>query len=681
MSTALHESPKMSPGSAAEDRLPGLLHDLRTPLNQIIGLSEMLLEIAEDDGHRDLLEGLNSVREAGLELNALLQDRQLLTLQEHPGREYWPLSDAVRAAISRVLGYAELVLSEEDNGRLAAYREDLGSIRLAGRNFLELVRHSGLSISLESERHWDSRSGLDPSGSAAALAGGRVLVVDDENLNREVVCRRLQREGCRATGARSGREALQMLRSDSFDAVLLDLQMPEMNGVEVLQAVKADHQLRHLPVIMLSAHTEVERVARCIELGAEDYLPKPINSVLLRARLGACLEKARMSEELLRAGKLQSIGVLAGGLAHEFNNMLTMVLGNLSLLRFLDDLPPTATTALGEAEHGARRAQELTRYLLTFAEGGAPVKELLETRTVLEEICVRALRDGERAPNFHFPKELWPIEADPNQFTQIVENIVANAIEATTAGASIQVEARNVTGPIPALELPGESYVRIVVRDRGAGIAPSDLPRVFDPFFTTKEQARGLGLAAVYSIVQRHGGRVQIDSTHGVGTTVTLHLPANPPRQEPVPAPLPPMPAPEPASASREPAKLRVLVMDDEEMIRDLAATMLDLLGYDVVTTENGEAALQAHAQARQEGRPFDFAVMDLTIPGGMGGAETIRRLREHDTALRAIVASGYSNDPVISEHLEHGFNAVLPKPYVINDLIRVLQDLSVGRP
>ncbi len=803
-----------------ERRLSNLIHDLRTPLNHVIGLSEMLLETAEAEGSRALAEGLTTVREAGIELASLLQDKDLMTLEREAHGEYLALGDASRAAVSRVLGFADIVLSEPATPENSQYREDLELIREAGRNFFELARNSGLLIRLEATRHWDQRAPVPeivpvrkPSES------GRVLIVDDEGLNREMLCRRLAREGFRATGVHSGREALHVVRSESFDVVLLDIMMPEMSGMEVLQILKRDQQLRHLPVIMLSALSDVDRVARCIELGAEDYLPKPINAVLLRARIGACLEKKRlrdqeqatlkamhaqterlsvtlrtladavvttddwgrivllnevatqltgvtnaaatglpfsdvfhfsqrtsgepapslvaevlsrkvvveseltllgadgrermvfarcapiqdaagtmlgtvvvvrdvterekMAGELLRASKLQSIGMLAGGLAHDFNNMLTAVMGNLSLLQHQHTHSPEVLASLREAEHGAVRARDLTRYLLTFADGGAPMKQVLQPKVLIEASSAFALRGSNVQCEFKLPADLWSTEADPNQLAQALSNVVLNAVEATPDGGQISVTAENVSPPIfDAPQLPYGDYLRVVVRDHGMGIAKEDLSRIYDPFFTTKKQARGLGLAAAYSIIQRHEGQISVESAIDEGTVVTIYLLAVRPSFIPlneVPAATAPAVSPgdsgSPAPVSAN--KRRALVMDDEEPIRSLVETMLTMMDYEVVGAPDGETALSVHAEAMESGRPFDLVVMDLTIPGGMGGREAIKRLREKDTNIRAIVSSGYSNDPVMANYTAYGFNAVLPKPYMMKDLMNLVTQLA----
>jgi len=813
-------SPPLKSRTESEKAIADRLHDLRTPLNHIIGLSEMLIEIANEEGCLDLLEGLHAIREAGLELAGLLLDHQLITSESLPGKEYWPLNDAVRAATSRVLGFADLVLSEPPVSRLEGYRSDLAAIRSAAVAFLNLVRTSGLLIQLDGARKVETYSAPEPEPlkiyAPSISSKGRVLIVDDESVNREVLCRRLHREGYRPAGVHSGRAALQILRNEPFDAVLLDIKMPEMNGIEVLQALRIDHELRHIPVIMLSGLTDVERVVQCIELGAEDYLPKPINSVLLRARLGACLEKKRlrdqehahlqalsaekelmsvtlrsladavittdgggqivllnevastmagvkpedaigrpfaevfpifqritgqpainvaaealaqnavveseagvaikppggaerivaargapihnqagaaggalvvirdvtekerMADELLRASKLQSLGVLAGGLAHDYNNMLTAVMGNLSLIRNRANLPPAALPAIQEAERGAARAQELTRYLLTFAEGGAPMKQVLQPKALIEETSACVLTGSNVQGEFHLAEDLWRTEADPNQFIQVINHLVLNAVEATPETGRIILRAENISTPHePIQHLPAGDYLRVSVQDFGTGIASEHMPRIYDPFFTTKAQARGLGLAAAYSVIQRHGGHIIVNSTLGSGTTVTFYLPALRPSASEqgensaatvVEPPRPAAPAP-----ARSVARKRVLVMDDEEAIRLLAETMLGMLDYEVVTAADGDAALAAHAAAREAGRPFDLTIMDLTIPGGMGGKETMRRLREKDPVIRAIVSSGYSNDPVMAHYQDHGFDGVLPKPYVMNDLIGVI--------
>ncbi len=659
--------------------LAGRLHNLRTPLNQIIGFSEMLVEIAEEEGHHDLIQGLDSMREAGTELADLFSDDQLFATETRAGSDYWPLTDAVRTAISRIVGFVEVVLAEAPSPRLEGYRADLLKIRTAARHFVELVQSSSLLIHLGTARHWDTASSVAPAlPGASDQTGSRVLVVDDENLNREVLCRRLQREGYRPTGAASGPEALKLIRKEQFDAILLDILMPEMSGMEVLGELKEDPLLRHLPVIMLSALTDVDRVARCIELGADDYLSKPLTAVLLRARLRASLEKQKLAGEILRASKLQSVGALAGGIAHDFNNMLTAVLGNLSLALQHPALPAELLPRLEEAIGGAVRAQEVTRHLLTFSEGGAPIKQTLRVRPLIEETSTLVIAGSNVQCRFRLPDDLWDTEADPSQLKQVISSIVLNAVEAMPGGGSTCISAANLVQPPADTPLPAGEYIAVTIKDEGTGIAPGDLQRIYDPFFTTKRQSRGLGLAAAYSIIQRHGGHISIDSEPDQGTTARIYLRASRPHVEAA-APASPVAPGEPVEPAAPAKQRRVLMMDDDAAIRMLAEVIFAQMNFDVETAPDGETALAAHAAAAAGGKPFDLVIMDLTIPGGMGGKEAIALLRKKDTSVCTIVSSGYSNDPVMSQHLEHGFNAVLPKPYTVSDLTALLRTLQMA--
>jgi CheY-like chemotaxis protein len=312
----------------------------------------------------------------------------------------------------------------------------------------------------------------------------------------------------------------------------------------------------------------------------------------------------------------------------------------------------------------------LTRYLLTFAEGGAPIKESVPLPPLLRDTSAFVVRGSKVQCDIQLAPDLWELHADPNQLAQVISNVVLNAVEATPGSGEVQVRARNATA---APHLPAGDYVEISVQDFGVGIPPDRISRVFDPFFTTKNQARGLGLAAAYSIVQRHGGHIGIDSAFGIGTTVTIYFPAV--RTVALVAPL--VPTASHAAPEVSGKKLRVLIMDDEEPIRQLVEMTLKMFNHEVVCTADGEAFLAAHAGARAAGHPFDVAVLDLTIPGGMGGKEAIRNLRERDQVIRAIVSSGYSNDPVMANCVEFGFDAVLPKPYMVSDLLRLVRQLG----
>jgi PAS domain S-box-containing protein len=376
-------------------------------------------------------------------------------------------------------------------------------------------------------------------------------------------------------------------------------------------------------------------------------------------------ERERREEAQARAQRIESLAVLAGGIAHDFNNLLTGILGNLSLL--LEDDPPRAdrTEMLGEAAAAARRAQALTRQLLTFARGGAPMKALLDLGPLVREGALFASRGTAATCQVDVPEGLWAMEADAGQLGQVVQNLVLNALEARTDG-EVTVSLGNVRREPPAV--PSGPCVRLRVTDQGPGIPADRLDRIFDPFYSTKLRGSGLGLAVTHSIVARHGGQVEVRSAPGQGTTFDVYLPALPDRVMIHPAPQAPTPA----------MRLRVLVMDDEEVIRRVAQRALVPAGCDVEVAGSGEEAVARWRAASEAGRPFDLAVLDLTVPGGMAGQETLAALRVIDPAVRAIVSSGYSSSAVLADYRAHGFVAAITKPWSADDLRRTVAAVGV---
>ncbi len=382
-------------------------------------------------------------------------------------------------------------------------------------------------------------------------------------------------------------------------------------------------------------------------------------------------ERRRMEQELQRAQKLESIGLLAGGIAHDFNNILTAILGNITLARMF--LPPEEKAAerLAVAEQASMRARGLSHQLLTFARGGAPITETTAVPYLVREAVGLAVRGSNVRDEYEFPSGLRLVEADPGQLNQAISNLALNAVQAMPEGGILAVAAANVTLPGDnSLGLPPGNYVRIDVRDQGVGIPGEIQERIFDPYFTTKEGGSGLGLAISFSIVKRHGGTISVDSVPGKGSTFSIYLPASKSTQYAPPAGLP-----EEAVTGTG----RILVMDDEEAVSGVAADMLEMLGYRVTTVRDGAEAVAAYRQALAAGDPFDAVITDLTIPAGMGGKETVRRLLEIDPDAKVIVSSGYGNDPVMSDYARYGFKGIMPKPYRLADLSRVLLEV-LGR-
>ena len=398
----------------------------------------------------------------------------------------------------------------------------------------------------------------------------------------------------------------------------------------------------------------------------------------LRDRAGAILgivivfrdttQDRRRDEEVLRGQKLESLGVLAGGIAHDFNNILTAVLGNISLARLTSgSANPELMELLGEAETAALRATNLTQQLLTFAKGGAPLKQTTALAPLLQEAVQFALRGANCAGDFSLEENLWPAEVDPAQLSQVVNNLVLNAVQAMPQGGTVTVRAGNITLDLrQELPLKPGRYVQIAISDHGRGIPEKDLSRIFDPYFTTKVKGSGMGLTTAYSIIRKHNGYLGVASQVGVGTTFTIYLPAAAAAPEDVPETAPP-------PGRIIPGAHRILVLDDEPTIRRLAQRLLENAGFQVEVAADGVEAVRLYQEAQDRGMPFTAAILDITIPGGMGGRETLQHLKQINPAVKAIVSSGYSTDAIMAAPGDFGFVGVVGKPYRPADLLAEL--------
>lgn len=378
-------------------------------------------------------------------------------------------------------------------------------------------------------------------------------------------------------------------------------------------------------------------------------------------------EERRVKEELIKAEKLQSVGILAGGLAHDFNNLLTSIMGNISLARMY--LPPDdrAAERLTEAESASRRATELTRQLLTFSRGGDPVKQTASIAEIVRESSRFTLAGASVAADLKIPADAWTVDVDAGQMNQVFNNLFINAVHAMPGGGRVTVTVENtVLGDADIPTLTGGAYVRIAVADTGTGIPEEHLARIFDPYFTTKQQGSGLGLASVYSIMRKHGGHITVHSRPGEGTQFTLYLPATPGKQA----------ASRAAETDIHRGQGRILVMDDEKIVRDIAGAMLAELGYEVGFAADGREALKQYCLARKSGMPYRAVIMDLTIPGGVGGREALQLLLSEDPGARAIVSSGYSNDPVMANYRQYGFRGMIVKPYSMTAFCKTLREV-----
>ncbi len=381
-------------------------------------------------------------------------------------------------------------------------------------------------------------------------------------------------------------------------------------------------------------------------------------------------ERKRMEEHLLKTCKLESLGVLAGGIAHDFNNILTAILANISLAKTYVNPEDFIYQRLSEAEKASMRARDLTQRLLIFAKGGAPVKRVASLVELIKDSAGFALRGSDILCDFYFSENLWSAEVDEGQISQVIHNIILNAVQAMTDGGAIRVNCENMTVKHTeaenSLPLLRGDYIKILIQDNGIGIPAENLKKIFDPYFTTKPKGSGLGLATTYSIIRNHNGHISVESKPGDGTTFYIYLPASHKK----------ISAKEKTEKSPLFGKGKILIMDDEDIVRDAAGSVLKYIGYEVGAAKDGAEAIELYKKGMESGRPFDAVIMDLTIPGGMGGKEAIKKLLEIDPEVKAIVSSGYSEDPVMAEFRKYGYCGVLAKPYEAEQLSRALSDV-----
>ncbi len=382
-------------------------------------------------------------------------------------------------------------------------------------------------------------------------------------------------------------------------------------------------------------------------------------------------DRQKLETELARTQKLESLGLLAGGIAHDFNNILTAIFGNIILARMNTGEDSAGFEHLAEAEKAMVRAKELTQQLLTFSKGGAPVKETADISGIIIDSTKFMLRGSQSGCEFALDPSLWTVEVDVGQISQVINNIVINADHAMPGGGIIRVAARNCTlKKETVLPLPPGRYVKITIEDKGNGIPQENLTRVFDPYFTTKAKGSGLGLSTALSIIRKHSGHIEIQSEPGKGTRVHIYLPASDKSLN----------GSETGNDQPVGGSGRILVMDDEEAIRDMASALLSHFGYRSCVAQDGEEAIALYKDAAAKNDPFAVVIMDLTIPGGLGGKETIAKLIEFDPSVKAVVSSGYSTDPIVANFREYGFAGILTKPYTAKEMSEIIRRVLASR-
>jgi PAS domain S-box-containing protein len=381
-------------------------------------------------------------------------------------------------------------------------------------------------------------------------------------------------------------------------------------------------------------------------------------------------ERRAMERERIQIQKLESVGILAGGIAHDFNNLLSAIAGYISLVQTQVPLEGDAGRNLAKAEKATFRAKDLTRQLLTFSKGGSPVKKATPIGELLRESAGWALQGSNVQCDIDAPPDLWLVDVDEGQISQVMNNLLINACQAMPGGGTIRISARNTRIGFhehPSLE--EGNYVKVSIKDHGIGIPGEHLPKIFDPYFTTKQHGSGLGLATSYAIINKHRGNITVDSKLGHGTTFHLFIPE---AGEKKPEQAPPRAFPLNGEG-------RILVMEDDETLRDVASSILHTLGYTTRTAKDGKEAVACYEAARKAGEPFDAVIMDLTVPGGMGGKEAVGMLLQIDPGAKVIVTSGYSNDDCIANYKAYGFSGVVPKPYNLKQLGEEIGKLVPG--
>lgn len=379
-------------------------------------------------------------------------------------------------------------------------------------------------------------------------------------------------------------------------------------------------------------------------------------------------ERLKVERELRKTEKLESLGILAGGIAHDFNNILNAISLNLSYIQLMYDSKDKTLEVLKQTEKATIRAKELSNQLLTFAKGGLPAIKATSIQRLLEDTASFTLSGSNVRYELNISENLWNVEIDEGQISQVFGNLLINANQALPNGGLIRISAQNyVKNTNIGSDKRGENYVEIKVNDNGIGIDVENIHKIFDPFFSTKKEGSGLGLATAFSIIKNHSGTIEVTSEPNAGTTFTVYLPALNKNQDE-----------KKFDETIKPKKTgKILILEDDEMVCEALHQMLIAIGYEVCAANEGETALKLFKKAIDMNEPFDISILDLTIPGGLGGKDTLEEMRKIDPNTKAIISSGYSKEEIIGNYEKFGFSGVVTKPYSVQDLIQVLNDVA----
>ncbi|MBI4532991.1 MAG: response regulator [Candidatus Melainabacteria bacterium] len=528
-----------------------------------------------------------------------------------------------------------------------------------------------------------------------------ILLIEDNRADFFLLCKKLEQAAYYPYDlewAEDVATAVERLSEGRFHLVLTDLHLPDSQGLDTLSTVQM--YAHHVPIVVLTGMADKALAIQAVRQGAQDYLCKDsLDGDRVASSIRHAIERKKMQEQYLKVKHLESMGVLAGGIAHDFMNFLTTVSMNISLAKMAANCADTVYERLSAAEAAVEQAEKLSQQLLTFARGGAPVRKLSSIGKLYKDASCFFLSGSAVGCEVSVPDDLWLVEVDELQMSQVINNLIANAKDAMPAGGLIRVVGDNVVIPETGLSghpglKGGGKYVRLRVIDQGIGIRDEDLQRIFDPFFSTRGLGHGLGLTTTQSIVMQHGGVVGCERNEsGIGMTFFVYIPAAESTDsceqgdEALPAvasnrqnsnvDIKAMPGLISAKAvSRGQTQGKILLMDDQELLRETTRILLQKNEYAVDVASHGAEAIELYKKAKGDSKPYDLVILDLTVPGGMGGKETIQQLRLIDPDVKAIAWSGYSDDAVMSSPKEFGFCAGLPKSHDTQQLFELIQSV-----
>ncbi len=545
-----------------------------------------------------------------------------------------------------------VLLKRKDNSTFTASITSRAVINEEG----DIIHIDGIleDIDQQVKAEQEAREKQKLSGILLDSLPGIALLIDR---NKQIL---LANKNAKERGADFGRYCWQSI----FDTEFVDKQLSEKSQRYGSNQLKDVHC--HFCMAEEALRTMSEKKISDVKYDDKYYeiIWKPVNEDTLLLYLQDITERRRHDEESLRMEKLEALGILAGGIAHDFNNMLASLLANISLAKIRLPEENEIAKNLHEAEKAIEQARGLTTQLLAFSRGGTPIIKLERIGTILKEMSTFVLRGSNVQPVFEIEDDLWSAKVDKNQIGQVFQNVVLNALQSMPDGGKIRISARNIIKSDDGNK--EKRFIEIKISDKGKGVSPEEAAKIFDPYFTTRTSGSGLGLTVSHKIIKNHDGFINFNSEKDKGSMVTIVLPAS--RKE--------ADSFEQGRYDIKGGKARILLMDDDANIRKALSELLRTLGYDTVDVSEGQEAIDAYKQQNKSPEPFDIIILDLTVPGKMGGREALEKLLKIDPSVTAIATSGYSNDEVMSNHRKFGFAGVLPKPFTIEMIDRTLTEI-----